>query len=381
MYAANYSVVEAGIISSMILSEQDIDRLLNEQTPSVRVDLAAKIAGSHLTRQYSLHDFAIAEQVMRILLKDTEVKVREALAARLKDNPYIPRDIILALAHDVETVALPVLESSPLLSDAELISIITSCKSPDKQKAIAIRHTLSGDISNALVATHNSEVVAKLAKNHGANIPPEAYNEILRDHSKNQDIMKAVAERPNLPVTIVEKVIALVSDSLARNMRAKYDIDQSVLSLEADKTREVATLMLVDGNPEKQEVEKLVDQLQAFSRLTPSIILTSLCRGNLYFFEASLARLSGIPVRNAQLLIHDKGGLGFKALYSKAGLPDKFFAACKVLLEVVAMIRRAQPSLKGQDYSNQVIHNLLAKTAGQNIDNLSYIIALIRQAA
>ncbi|HEU5048264.1 MAG TPA: DUF2336 domain-containing protein [Rickettsiales bacterium] len=381
MYAATYTATEAGMLSTMILSDQDIDRLLNEQTPSVRVDLADKIAGSHLNRQYSLHDFAIAEQVMRILVKDTEVKVREALATRLKENPYIPRDIILALSHDVESVALPVLEHSPLLSDAELISVIVTCKSVSKQSAIAMRKAVSKDVSVALVSTHNSEVVEKLAKNHNADIPAEAYHEIIRDHGKNQIIMKAVAERPNLPVTIVEKVISMVSDSLARDMRAKYDIDQSVLALEADKTREVATLMLVDGNAEKQEVEKLVEQLQAYGRLTPSIILTSLCRGNLYFFETSLARLSSIPVRNAQLLIHDKGGLGFKALYNKAGLPDKFFAACKVLLEVVAMIRRAQPSLKGTDYSNQVIHNLLAKTAGQNVDNLSYIIALIRQAA
>lgn len=365
----------------MILSEQDIERLLHEQASNIRVDLVEKIAESHLARKYSLHDFVIAEQVMRILVKDTETSVREALANRLKDNPYIPGDIIIALSHDIDTVSMPVLENSPLLSDNDLISIINSCKNSKKQSAIALRKPLSKEVSVALVSTRNSDVVSSLTKNHEADISPDTYNEILRDHSKNPDIIKAVSERPNLPVTIVEKVITMVSESLAKNIKAKYDIEPSIISLEADKTREVATLMLIDGRAEKYEIEKLVDQLQAFGRLTPSIILTSLCRGNLYFFETSLARLSSIPIRNAQLLIHDKGGLGFKALYSKASLPDKFFAACKVLLEVVADIRRTENTLTGSNYSNTVIHNLLAKTAGRNIDNLSYIIALIRQTS
>src|SRR6202000_3057862 len=105
--------------------------------------------------------------------------------------------------------------------------------------------------------------------------------------------------------------------------------------------------------------EKLTAQLQVFGRLPPSMILTSLCRGNLYFFETSLARLSNIPVRNAQLLIHDKGGLGFKALYAKAGLPDKFFQACKLLLEVVADLQRSGEGGKRDGYANLLAQKLL----------------------
>jgi len=366
---------------SAVLNERDIERLLTEHTPDARIDVLDKIAGAHMGRQYSLYDFTIAEQIMRILVKDTEVSVREALALRLKDNPYIPNDIIVALANDTDTVALPVLEKSPVLSDSDLITLIQSGRNSLKQSAIAIRKPVSKDVSIALVATHSGEVVTKLAKNHDADIPPEAYHEIIRDHGTDRTIMQAVSERPNLPATIVEKVIALVSDSLASNLQIKYDVAPTIASAETEKTREIATLMLVDGESDHQNVDKLVEQLHSFHRLTPSIILTSLCRGNLYFFETSLAHLSNIPVRNAQVLIHDKGGLGFKALYSKAALPDKFFAACRELLEVIVALRRKHNSLTGIDYANTVIHNLLAATSGKNIENLSYIIALIRQAS
>lgn len=367
--------------AAQLLTPQDIERLLSENTPDVRIEVIEKIADAHLNRKYSLHDFAIAEQVMRILVKDTEIGVRLALAMRLKDNPYIPSDIILALANDIDRVAAPVIENSPVLSDDDLVTLINTCKSAVKQTAVAMRKQISREVAAALVATRNPEVVSRLARNSDADISTETYSEIIRDHSNNQDIMKSVSDRPNLPVTIVEKVITLVSESLATALRTKYDVSPSVISAETEKTREIATLMLVEGDSGKHDIEKLVEQLYTFARLTPSIILTSLCRGNLYFFETSLAHLSNIPIQNAQTLIHDKGGLGFKALYSKAGLPDKFFAASKELLEVVADIKRHKPSLKGMAYVNEAIHNLLAKTTGRNVENLSYIVALIRQSS
>lgn len=364
-----------------ILTERDIERLLAENTPGVRVDVVNRISDAHLNRRYSLHDFAIAEQVMRILVNDTHISVREALALRLKDNPYVPADIVVALTNKEESVALPVIENSPVLTDSDLVHLVSSCRNVAKQCAVAARKQVSKEVSAALVETHNSQVVSRLAKNQNADIPPDSYQTILRDHGQNKEIIQAVSERPNLPPTIVEKVLALVSKSVAEDIKTRYDIPQAVITEESDKHREVATLQLVDGGVEKPDVEKLVDQLRATGRLTPSIILTSLCRGNLYFFEVSLARLSSIPVKNAQLLIHDKGKLGFKALYIKAGLPDKFFEASKLLLDVVSDIKRRLPNLSGPTYANTIIHNLLDMSSGKSIENLSYIIALIRQSS
>ncbi len=362
--------------NALELDAHDVERLLTEETPDVRIDVLKKIAESHNKKKYSQNELQLAEQVFRLLVKDTEISVRETLAMMLKDNPNIPRDIIIALARDADSVALPIIEYSTLLTDNDLIALIHSAKHANKLSAIARRKHVSEPISIALVETRNSTIISQLLKNLGALIPESLYQNIIRDHSKIKDVMDAVAERPGLPVTIVEKVISLVSDTLADRLRNHYNISATAIAHEAEKTREVATLKLIDGQ-HTHEVEKLVDQLQAFGRLTPSIILTSLCRGNLYFFETSLARLSNIPVRNAQLLIHDKGGLGFKALYGKAALPDKFFGACKLLLSIVADMQRTGQKID----SNLLVQNLISQSSGKNIDNLSYIIALIRQTA
>jgi len=361
----------------LMLSTQDVERLLTEETPDARIDVLKKVAEAHIQNKYSANELLVAEQIFRVLVKDTEISVREALALALKDSASIPRDIIAALLKDVDSVALPVIEYSTILSDEELIALIQSAKNTLRPVAAARRKKISEKLSLALIETENTKAVSQLVKNHNAAIADDAYQQILRNYAKNPEIMAAVAERPGLPVTVVEKIITLVSDALAEKLRITYKISPATIAAETEKTREIATLKLVDGPINPTDVEKLVDQLRVFGRLTPSIILTSLCRGNLYFFETSLARLSNVPVRNAQLLIHDKGGLGFKALYGKAGLPDKFFLACQLLLNTVAEMQRAKQPIN----SNVLVQNLIGQSAGKNIDNLSYIIALIRQNA
>ncbi|MEI6730160.1 MAG: DUF2336 domain-containing protein, partial [Pseudomonadota bacterium] len=248
-----------------------------------------------------------------------------------------------------------------------------------KKLAISQRKNISKKISKALIDTKEETIIASLSDNITAEIDEIGYETIIANHTKNQQIIDSLANRPALPITIVEKIIALVSTALSDSLRKKYKIAAEAVEGESERTREIATLQLVDGDLNDKDVEKLVSQLHVFGRLTPSIILTSLCRGNLSFFEASLAKLSNIPLANAKRLIHDKGSLGFKALYAKAGLPEKFFSACKLLLEVVSEIRSSKEKIIGNKYADLAVKNLLAKAGGQNIENLSYIIAMIRQ--
>lgn len=368
-----------GATAGLVLSEEDVESLLRDDGTEARIDVIKKIATEHGSQHYSLRELALAEQIFRLMLKDTEISVREALAISLKDNPHVPRDVIIALSGDIDRVAMPILENSPVLSDTDIVAILKVAKEHEtKALAIAKRKHISETVAVALVQTRNIQAVTQLMSNPTAKIPEQSFHDAIKHHGKEGTVATAIAHRPDLPITVVESVITLVSDSLASVLRTQYHLAPSTVSAETEKTREIATLRLVDGHQVSQhDVEKLVDQLKAFGRLTPSIILTSLCRGNLHFFETSLARLSTIPVRNAQLLIHDKGGLGFKALYAKAGLPEKFLVPARMLLEIVADNIRSGQSLA----ADVLAQKLIQKSGGQNIENLSYILALIRQSA
>jgi uncharacterized protein (DUF2336 family) len=103
------------------------------------------------------------------MCKDVEERVRGALAANLKECPFLPHDIARTLAVDVASVFDPILKFSTVLTDTDLIEIAKSYGA-EKQKAIASRPSLSSDVSDGLINTRNEAVVGTLVANDGAEI-------------------------------------------------------------------------------------------------------------------------------------------------------------------------------------------------------------------
>ncbi|MFP6742736.1 MAG: hypothetical protein VCD33_14125, partial [Alphaproteobacteria bacterium] len=106
------------------------DRLLAEDVDDeVRCDLARKIGriAPDLSQDAQDQIRELTFEVLDILAHDQLPQVRQIIAEEIKRSDSVPRAIIQRLARDLElTVAAPVLEYSPLLSDEDLIEIIES---------------------------------------------------------------------------------------------------------------------------------------------------------------------------------------------------------------------------------------------------------------
>src|ERR1700690_42642 len=118
------------------LSKRDVAALRSDvSAPEAAAGrLGAKVAEGKLTPA----ERAVAEQVLRGMLDGAAVKIRQILAATLKDSAFVPHDVALTLAQDVESVAIPMLQFSSVLSDDDLIAIVRA-GAPGKQLAIAGR--------------------------------------------------------------------------------------------------------------------------------------------------------------------------------------------------------------------------------------------------
>lgn len=362
----------------LFLSEDDVERLLKDNSSESRIRVMQKISSQYVGHLLSETELLYAEQIFRALLHDAEVQVRRALSESLKNADAVPRDIIIGLAQDREEVALPVIRSSQVLSDADLIRIIESSREVAKIDSVASRDKVSGRVSRALVETHYPQVVKTLLENENASIEAREYEAIMHDHSDNRSITDAMARREALPIPIVEKLIHHVSDSLIEEIEEKYGID---LEEAKQKTRESVTLQLIPQSTSDEEIDVIVQQMLMYERLTPSIILSSLCQGNIRFFEIALARIAKIPRPNARKLIRDKGLLGFEALYEKTEMPASTFDAVRLLLQIVIELEKEEDLIPGSTaYANKVIEALLHRAEENEIENLSYIMALVRQS-
>ncbi len=341
------------------LTKEDVSKLLSDPSTETRVEMAAKVAGDFDAKALSENERRLAEEIFQVMVKDAEVRVREALAQNLKENTGVPHDVALSLAKDVETVALPVLQFSEVLTDKDLIQIVAS-QSPAKQVAIAKRAQISENVSEALVDAGNEEAVTSLVANVGAEISEKSLQKVVDDLGDREAIQDAMVHRPKLPVAVSERLVTVVSEKFLVEMINHHDLPEDVVTDMILQARERAVLSLSTDSDEA-DVGTLVRQLNENGRLTPSIMLRGLCMGDLTFFEAALAERAGISLTNARRLIHDSGSLGLRTICRQANIPVQQLVAVRAAINVSEEMEYDGREHDRERYSRRMIERIMTQ--------------------
>lgn len=369
---------------TVILSKSDVARLMADPSPDARAETAAKVATKFEQRELSEAERRIAEDIFRMLVEDAEVRVREALSANLKASPDVPHEVAVALAKDVDSVALPMLKFSEVLTDEDLISIVKEHGSA-KQIAIAQREKVSAGVADALIDTGNEAAVARLVSNQGADLSDQALDRVLTSYGENEAISDSLARRPNLPPALSERLVNAITERLESVLSAKNELPGDAISNLLLQTRERATVSLLSGGSDSADLERLIEQMHVSGRLTSSVILRALSMGDLTFFEMALARLARVPVQNARILIHDQGALGFKSLFERAGLPEKLFPAFRAGVDVLSETDYDGGPNDRERYMTRVVERMLTQFADSDDqvsdDDIEYLMHKLTQLA
>ena len=315
------------------LTKDDLAKLLSDPSPDHRAALAGKVATLFDGQQLTSAERKLAEDIIRIMARDAVVRVRQSLAENLKASPNLPPDIASTMARDVEAVALPILSMSTVLSESDLIEIVRA-GSPSKQSAIAARPEVSPTLADELISHADERAVAVLVGNEGAKLDESRLNRVIDRFGDSPLVQEPLVKRSTLPMTVAERLVTKVSESLQAYLVANHDLPPDVAQELVLKSRERATVSLFTGESDEAAVEKLVAQLVRGGRLTPSLLIRSLCSGDIMFFEVAMAHLAKVPLLNVRLLIHDGGKLGLKSLYEKAGLPPALLTVVRIAVEV-----------------------------------------------
>ncbi|MDA0653616.1 MAG: DUF2336 domain-containing protein, partial [Proteobacteria bacterium] len=137
---------------------------------SVRCAVARKIVGAGLESEARRDMWRMGYTILETLMHDTVVKVRGILSEALKNDANAPHLLVLGLARDSdETVAGPVLRTSPVLTDDDMVSILKDAPGWVGQ-AIAGRDSLSPDLADTLIKQGETFAVASMIANPGSKL-------------------------------------------------------------------------------------------------------------------------------------------------------------------------------------------------------------------
>jgi uncharacterized protein (DUF2336 family) len=336
------------------LSAKDVSRLLTDPSAEARAETAAKVAGEYGVGSLSKTEREIAQEIFRVMAKDIELLVRETLSQSLKEIPDVSSDIARILAEDEsDSVALPILEFSKALTEQDLIEIIAVC-APVRHVAVARRENVSAKVSDAIVEKGHEDAVVALVSNKTAQIAEKTFNKVIDKFGESKRVQEPLVKRERLPLTIAERLVAKVSDSLKQYLVTHHELSPQVASDLLLESRERAVVRLLQDDANHPDVTELVQQMDVNGRLTASIILRALCTGDISFFEAAIAHKAHVQLQNARVLIHDDGDLGMRALYEKARLPSRLYPAFRSAI-AIATLSEAERSDRGPDWRSRLI--------------------------
>ncbi|MBM3564702.1 MAG: DUF2336 domain-containing protein [Alphaproteobacteria bacterium] len=363
-------------MAEAVLTQDDVVRLLTDPSGRARAETAGKIAASFNRGGLTDGERKIAEEIFRLMVRDAEVRVREALAQNLKQNRDVPREVAVALAKDVDSVAEPILKFSDVLTDADLVEIIRTQGSA-KQVAIAGRSQVSEGVSAALVDARNEAAVETLVANKGAAISEDSLRKVVDDFGKKESIQAAMVARPKLPMTVAERLMTVVSEKIRADLVKRHDLAPELADGLLISSRERAILGLTSA-AEEQDVETLVQHMNRNKRLTPSIVLRAVVMGDMIFFETAMAELAGVTLANARKLIYDQGQLGLQALLGRAKLPAAYYPAIQAAVNVASEMALDGGERDRERYARRMIERVLTQYGDLGVamagDDLEYLL-------
>jgi len=294
--------------------------LARDLDDEVRSELAHKIARliPDMPAEERARVRELTVEVLDVLAQDQLPRVRAILAEELKHASQAPHDVILRLARDLhQIVHAPILEYSPLLSDADLLEIIAAGTAHSALQAIAKRRDLSGDVSEAVAATLDVPAVATLLANRSAEVRTATLDRLVEHAEQVEDWHAPLTMRAELSVRAVRRIAGFVAASLVEVLAQRNDLDEATAS-------ELATLVqqrLRESNGAVEEADAArAHRLARDGLLDEDVVMAAIEQNDRGFAMHCLAAKSGLPVESVERILRTRNGRLVTALAWRSGL-------------------------------------------------------------
>ena len=295
-----------------------------------RAEATRALARAWLVSDLTEEDRAAAEGALLMLLDDASPLVRQAMAEVFARSAEAPAVIVQALSTDQPSVAVPILEHSPLLIDADLVDIVaTGCC--EVQCAVARRIWLPASVAAAIAEVGSASAALELIENPYAELAPFSWDRIVARHGHLAAIREALLALQDLPAATRATLATKLSETLAQLAVAKKWLTPERAGRLAGEARERSTIGIA-AQASGEELRGLVQHLRATGELTAGLMLRALLSGNVMLFETALAELSDLPPGRVSALLHDRGGSSLAALLRRAGMPASTHPAFQAAL-------------------------------------------------
>ncbi len=278
----------------------DLLALAHNSSPDSRERLLLGVLALCDARPPSGELSPVLGEIFLTLARQAERDVRKILSERLASVDWAPSALINVLALDEIEIARPVLASSPILQDDDLLRVLVEA-TLEHQIEVARRPHLGGRVADAIIERGDPATLTALAFNRTAEISLDGVRRLVEQSRRVAALRGPLIRHPRLTEQLAEQMYEWVGVALRQSICARFQVDERKLAPLVEQAvieaRQEATASPLTDDPDRDEMERrLVAKLQAAGQLRAGYLIRAVRERRLGLFVHALATLSGFSV-------------------------------------------------------------------------------------
>jgi len=301
-------------------------------------------------------------EIFLTLARQAEREVRKLLSEKLAHADWAPAALINALALDEIEIARPILASSPILQDDDLLRVMIEA-SIEHQIAIARRPRISGRVADAVIERGEPAVLTALATNRTADLSVDGIRRLVQHSRRIAALRGPLTRHPRLTGALAEQMYHWVGTALRQSISARFNVDEKAIAAAVYDAvegviRPAGKDRTVKYHADRDEMERrLIDKLQAAGQLRAGFLIRAVREKRLSLFVHGLATLGGFAAGDIR-----------KALIASS--PEALYYACvavgidrAVFPTLLIELRKLNQSLPGERGNAVWLRGSLSQTS------------------
>jgi uncharacterized protein (DUF2336 family) len=255
---------------------------------------------------------AMLSSIFMSLVVEAERDIRQRLAEKLATAPWAPAALINVLALDDIEIARPIIVSSPVLQDADLVRLLVDA-TIEHQIEVARRPRLGPPVIAAILKQNEPAVLTALAGNSTADVTPQDLQTLIELAERVAALRSPLSRHPRLTDDLARSLYAWVGQALRQSLVGRFNLDAQALDANlAESVREAhgGVALQIDGaqirprEGEQEEMERrLIAKLDVAGQLRPGYLLRALREHRLSLFVGGLTTLGRFDPQHMQAAV------------------------------------------------------------------------------
>ncbi len=300
------------------MADIDVNPLMDGREESERVEIARRVGAQLSTESLSESDRKAAEALAWFLVEDSILRVRVALSNAVKNARFLPKDLALKIAHDVDDVACPFLSVTEVFSDEDWEALVKTI-SEGALAAVAARLSMSEGLAIAVARESDIRAAGALIDNLKAPMTIPVCDPLIEKHGDITDVMDKLSERPDLHPEIAMKLLGKVSAVAKEKLVSEHGKADHLAPVVAEA--DIDSIVNLVKQTSTSRLGNVASQLHQDNKLDHTLLLAALRNGAVDFFASAMALLTDGDLLKIKRAVRLDGPQALGGLLKQADIP------------------------------------------------------------